>query len=628
MALGPALDPYVDTLLSNLLRMAGFTKKIVAQTSQATADVIIRNTSPQPRIVIPLFWTGLQDKTPQGRSGVIDHVKVYLDVHGSRAKTTVEALGLLESLEKCIRKALTDANAGVRQNARPAFWSFEALWKERGRIVLEAQDGALRKQLEKACPNQQDLPEVQPATPQAKKSSLAAAIAASRAKAKAIATAPPTLRHQATSTARTMSPPKRSLSPSLSTGSVSGRVTPTSPSLPSRSRVSSTHPRTRTVSSKMSTMSHSRTSSGESSNSASYPGHRVVPVPFSSPPRGSVLRQAIQTALPASPPPQPTGETLRTSDTRRSSEHEREQEQQSAFFGRSLYMPDPANGDLLTAISIPLPDDADSDLDMDESTPVSFSSPYEKYPPEPQPKSRTDSQSPTSNGHQPVDPSSGSVSPSVSLQQPIVEDALRARAEQAQSAAERLLELVEPEGLPVAQPPPSLLLNSATVSHAAKVPIPSLMAQRRTPSTPVNQSAAIRKQAAAFRDSPMQQGAPSLMTDMLRRTTARTDGAWWRKRMACKYHCHLLCFLRMNSSRSVQSAQSALCFKRNRCDYGAAGIHHSTRPGNWGCINAEETRDVLCCPSLHGRHLPLEFQSVDACKPIAFHFKRRHPSFA
>jgi len=546
MSLGTALDPYVDTILSNLLRMAGFTKKIVAQTSQATADIIITNTSPQPRTIIPLLWTTLQDKIPQARSSAIEHVKVYLDFHGSRAKSAVEAAGLLDTLEKCIKKSLTDSNAGARQNARTTFWSFEALWKERGRIILEAQEGTNRKQLERACLNQQDLPEVQPATPQVKKSSVAAAIAASRAKAKVIATAPPTLRHQATSTARTMSPPKRALSPSLSTGSVSGRVTPTSPSIPSRSRVSSTHPsRSRTASGKISTLSHSRTSSGESSNSQSYPGHRVVPVPVSSPPRGLLLRQAIKTALPASPPQQPKSETLHTSVSKPTSDHEHEQNSAS-FAGRSLYLPeledaDPAKNELLTAIAIPLPDDADSDLDTAELNPVSFSLPYEKFPPDPQfkTKSRTDSMSPTSNGHQPgLDSSPGSGSPPVSLAQPVVEDALRARAEQAQSAAERLLELVEPEV--AAQPPASLLLNNATASHTAKVQIPSLMAPKRTPSTPVSQSAAIRKQAAAFRDSPAKQDAPSLMTDMLRSTTARADGAWWRKRMACTYQCHLI----------------------------------------------------------------------------------------
>jgi len=543
--------------------MAGFTKKIVAQTSQATVVIVMSNTSPQPRTVIPLFWTGLQDKTFQARSSVIEHVKTYLDFHGSRAKTAVEASGLCDTLENCIKKALTDANAGVRQNARVAFWSFEGLWKERGRIILEAQDGTSRKQLEKACPNQQDLPEVQPTTPQVKKSSVAAAIAASRAKAKVIATAPPTLRHQATSAARTMSPPRSSVSPQFSFG-VSGRSTPTSPPVQARAKVSTQPPRSRTTSGKASTLSHSRTSSGESSNSVSYPGHRVVPLPFSSPPRGSVLRQAMQTALPSSPSPRSTKETLPAPVSHQSFENEPEQPSMS-FARQSLYLPDvedtdPAKNDLLTAISIPLPDDADSD--MDESNIVSFSSPYEKFPPEPQLKSCTDSQSTkstTSNEHQPgLDPSSGTGSHPVSVSQPVVEDALRARAEQAQSAAERLLELVDPEDGST-QPPPSLLLNNGTSPKTTRVRVPSLMAQKRPPTTPVNKSAAIRKQAAAFRDSPAQQTTPSLMTDMLMPTTTRADGAWWRKRMART--CHItFCLFSSNERPASQFSISAIRF--------------------------------------------------------------------
>jgi CLIP-associating protein 1/2 len=522
--------------------MAGFTKKIVAQTSQATVALIISNTSPQPRTIIPILWTGLQDKKPQARSSVIEHVKTYLDVHGSRAKSTVDSSGSFDTLENCIKKSLIDANAGVRQNARTTFWSFEGLWKERGRIILEAQDGTSRKQLEKACLNQENLPEVQPTTPQVKKSSVAAAIAASRAKAKAIATAPPTLRHQATSAARTMSPSGSSVSPSRSSLGVSGRTTPTSPPVQARSKVSTQAPRTRTTSGKFNTMSHSRSSSGESSNSLSYPGHRVVPLPFSSSPRGSVLRQALQTALPSSPPPQRTSEAVLAPVSRPSSEKEQEQQQSTSFARHSLYLPDfedtdHGKGDLLTAIAIPLPDDADSDID--ESNHISFSSPYEKFPP-PQPTSRADSQSTTSNGHQPgVEPSSGTGSPPASVSQPVIEDALRARAEQAQSAAERLLELVEPED-GATQPLPSLLLNNGAASK--RVQVPSLMAQMRTPTTPVNKSAAIRKQAAAFRDSP-QQAAPSLMTDMLRPTTYKADGAWWRKRMTRTCHCPFFVFI-------------------------------------------------------------------------------------
>jgi len=67
--------------------------------------------------------------SPQAHSSVIEHVKVYLDLHGSCAKAVVEAVGLLDMLEKCIKKALTDANTGGHQNACATFWSFEALWK-------------------------------------------------------------------------------------------------------------------------------------------------------------------------------------------------------------------------------------------------------------------------------------------------------------------------------------------------------------------------------------------------------------------------------------------------------------------------------------------------------------------
>ncbi|KAI0301798.1 clasp N terminal-domain-containing protein [Multifurca ochricompacta] len=476
VALGTALDPYVDTLLSNLLRMAAFTKKIIAQTSQATVVIIITNTSPQPRTIIPLFWTGLQDKTPQARSLVIEHVKTYLD-----------------STDLCVKKSLADANASVRQNAR--------FWKEQGRVILEAQDGTNRKQLEKACPYKQDQANLQPTTP-AKKSTLGAAIAASRAKAKAIATAPPTLRHQATSAARTMSPPKRSLSPSLSTG------TP-------RSRIATNPAGTRSVSGRVGPI-----------NSTSYPGHRVVPAPFSSPPRGAVLRRAMQTALPSSPPPPPATNVTPPSPA--------SQSLPSASHSLPLlhathYL---AKSDLLTAVAIPLPDDDDSDMEMDDSNVVSFSSPYEKFPPEPQSKSRTDSYSPISNGHQPtLNPSPGTGSPPVSAPQPVVEDALRARAEQAQSAAERLLELVEPED-DITQPQASLLLNNGEATlQTGKIQAPMLTAQVRAPATPVNKNTAIWKQAAAFRDSPARQVAPSLITDVLR-PTARADSAWWKKRMA------------------------------------------------------------------------------------------------
>jgi len=229
IALGSTLDPFCDTLLTPLLRMAGFTKKIAAQQSQAAVTTILTHCSAQPRIVLPLLWTTLQEKTVQARAFVVGHIKNYLEVHGTRSKNVIEASGGAEILEKCMKRSLADANVGVRESARVCFWVFESVWHDRGLVVLDTLDSLARKQLEKVCPNPDATATIiQPSTPNTKKTSIAAAIAASRAKAKAIATSPPSLRHQATSSSHAA----RATSPS-STGTRASVSPPTSP----RSRI-------------------------------------------------------------------------------------------------------------------------------------------------------------------------------------------------------------------------------------------------------------------------------------------------------------------------------------------------------------------------------------------------------
>ncbi|TFY80271.1 hypothetical protein EWM64_g3741 [Hericium alpestre] len=550
LTLGPAMDPICETLYLHLLRMAGFTKKITAQTSQATVATIITHTSAHPRTLLPLLWTTLQDKIVPARSYAIEHLKHYLDQHALRAKNNIESSGMLDTLDKCIRKALADVNVSVRQNARPCFWSYYAVWPERGQMILEAQDNILRKQLEKTCPDPQALSTVPVPAPTTKKSSVAAAIAASRAKAKAIASAPPTLRHQATSAARnvTTTPPKRSSSPSVSTGRSNGDRA-SSPL--SRSSASPPSPRSRIVSNPMPpkpapsarvpSASHSRTSSNDSANSASQAERRRAGSPLipPSPPRGSVLRRAMQTALPSSPPattvtpPSPMPPRQAAAANR---QHVRS----------SVLMPelDGEEESLLTAVHIPLPEDSDSDMDMDDSVNlISFSTPYEKYPPAPQShsNSRTNSFSPRSSGSKPgLSNTLSTSSPPAGVPQPIVEDALRARAEQAESAAERLLELVEPEDETLQQPPirGSLLLsNGGSAARTAAPPSPSpvrpLTTVVRPPMTPANKKSAVWRQVASFQDSPAYNGgASSLMTDVLKSVPPKNDSMWWRKRMA------------------------------------------------------------------------------------------------
>ncbi len=96
VALGPQLDPHVDALLTNLLKMGGFTKKLTAQQSQTTVSTIITNTSAQPRVIIPLLWVTSQEKIVQARAYVVGHIKLYLEHHGHRAKNAIEASNHVE----------------------------------------------------------------------------------------------------------------------------------------------------------------------------------------------------------------------------------------------------------------------------------------------------------------------------------------------------------------------------------------------------------------------------------------------------------------------------------------------------------------------------------------------------
>ena len=528
MALGQALDPFCDTLLTPLLRMAGFTKKIAAQQSQAAVTTIITQCSAQPRLIIPLLWTTLQEKTVQARAFVVVHIKNYLEVHGARSKHAVESSGGAEILEKCMKRALADANVGVRESARACFWVFEGVWHDRGLVVLGTLDSLARKQLEKVCPNPEAAAAIiQPSTPtNTKKTSIAAAIAASRAKAKAIATSPPSLRHQATSTSHA-----RATSPS-SSGTRASVSPPTSP----RSRIMSSSPIARTTSSPATipkSKPHSRSPS--SSSPPEFIRQRTSSPLGSSHSYGSTLSRAARTALPASPPTSTITLAQPSPTSRRGISRNLTVVPVPAR--ESTILP-PMNGDdenLLLATAIPIPEDSDSDPDESVNL-MSFSTPFEVYPPAPAaPKSNSQASPKSSDDSRPTIPNPLLTPDNDHSQGVIVEDALRARAEQAESAAERLLELVDPEenGDQHSTIPASLLLgsncNATPMSHPKASLGPAVRTRVAPPVTPLNRNAAILKEASLFKNSPAFNGTPPSLLDVLK--DRKNETGWWLKRM-------------------------------------------------------------------------------------------------
>ncbi|KAG8830341.1 suppressor of tub2 mutation [Serendipita sp. 399] len=540
-----AYEPFVELTLTPLFRMSSLTKKIVATQSQSTAKDILIHGHCHPRLVIPMLWSGVQDKNPATRQYSLSHIRTILENTALRSKSVIESTGGLELLEKSIKKALGDPNAGIRDAARVIFWIFDGIWKDRAEILANTLDSVARKQLEKAAPKDQ-VPQASTSTStEPKKASIAAAIAASRAKAKQIAAAPPTLRHAATSHASSIA--SQSRRPASPVTHPTGRTASVSVLSSSTKRSSGTFTRSATspaLNNTIKSPSRSTAKSNESSSPPSSPTQQAaqrrisvrvasaVPLPSSptsntlSPPRThSPLRSPLssRSASPpiSNPPPNlrrasgvfssPKGGTLSP----------------GALANDALTTSD---DDSLMRVRAPA-----SEADSDESVPVaSFSDAAASTPP-----SKVVVISGLTRSTNPL-----------KMPGPVVEDALRARAEQAESAAERLLEeLAEPDHTPANSHLPAELVPSVSTLSIQRTniqrtngdstprPPPSDSAKQLgkskanvlPPVTPNHNRSVLLRQAAAYQDSPPYKGGSHSIVEKLKDN--RNESSWWLKRI-------------------------------------------------------------------------------------------------
>ena len=123
---GPGLDPMVEILLQNLIKLCGGTKKISSQQGNVTVDIIISNVSYNHRIMQHI-WIACQDKNVQPRTYSTGWLRTVLKKEAHH-KNHLEHGGGLDLIEKCIKKGLTDANPGVRENMRSTYWAFAQIW--------------------------------------------------------------------------------------------------------------------------------------------------------------------------------------------------------------------------------------------------------------------------------------------------------------------------------------------------------------------------------------------------------------------------------------------------------------------------------------------------------------------
>jgi CLIP-associating protein 1/2 len=142
---GPGMDPMVEILMQNLIKLSAATKKIASQQANATIDAIVSKVTFNARI-LQHIWGACQDKNVQPRTYASGWLKTLLNKEAHH-KSHIEHAGGLDVVEKCIKKGLADANPGVRERMRATYWTFARIWPPRAVAVMDSLDATAQKLL-------------------------------------------------------------------------------------------------------------------------------------------------------------------------------------------------------------------------------------------------------------------------------------------------------------------------------------------------------------------------------------------------------------------------------------------------------------------------------------------------
>lgn len=126
---GPGIDPMVEILMQNLVKLSAGTKKISSQLANVTVDTILSKVTYNARL-LQHIWGACQDKNVAPRTYATGWLKTIIKKEAQH-KHHVEHTGGVDLIEKCIKKGLSDANPAVREKMRSTYWAFWAIWPAR-----------------------------------------------------------------------------------------------------------------------------------------------------------------------------------------------------------------------------------------------------------------------------------------------------------------------------------------------------------------------------------------------------------------------------------------------------------------------------------------------------------------
>lgn len=139
-------DACVDAWLPPLLKMAGFTKRIVANASQGAVSAILQNV-PYRHKFMSWLWAGMQDKMVPTRISMAENLGTLLKTHARYRASALESHDGIQIMSQILKKALSDPSKDVRVKARAAFYAFEVHWSSQADGILDSLDASIKKQV-------------------------------------------------------------------------------------------------------------------------------------------------------------------------------------------------------------------------------------------------------------------------------------------------------------------------------------------------------------------------------------------------------------------------------------------------------------------------------------------------
>ncbi|CAO3698453.1 unnamed protein product [Rhizopus stolonifer] len=130
----------IETIIASLVKCCCTSNKIIFSKTNEVTISFLQKVRFSTRIVVTLCKT-IDDKNNQVRQSAAEFLKTFLTIHARSFQGNSSA-----SLQKYIKKGLTDASPGVRESCRQAYWIYYEHWpKEAEKICLEMDSGTLKQ---------------------------------------------------------------------------------------------------------------------------------------------------------------------------------------------------------------------------------------------------------------------------------------------------------------------------------------------------------------------------------------------------------------------------------------------------------------------------------------------------